>query len=75
MKPKKPLPQQVNVDLSDAQDVKCTECEHDIFIPVFFIKKISAILSPNGQEVIAPIQVFGCNKCGHVNEEFMPREA
>ena len=32
-------------------------------------------MSPNGQEIIAPVQVFGCNKCGHVNKEFMPREA
>jgi hypothetical protein len=74
-KPQQPLPKQVNVDLSQADDVKCVECEHDVFIPVFLIKKISAIMSPNGQEVIAPMQVFGCNKCGHVNEEFMPREA
>ena len=75
MKPKQPLPQQVNVDISQADDVKCSECGHDVFIPVFLIKKISAIMSPNGQEVIAPMQVFGCNKCGHVNTEFMPREA
>ena len=55
--------------------MKCDECGHDTFIPVFLIKKVSAIMSPNGQEIIAPVQVFGCNKCGHVNQEFMPREA
>ena len=75
MKPKQPLPQQVNVDLSQAEDVKCSKCEHDVFVPVFLVKKISAIMSPNGQEIIAPMQVFGCNSCGHINEEFMPREA
>tara|TARA_B100000123_G_C25563118_1_gene354970 strand:- start:72 stop:305 length:234 start_codon:yes stop_codon:yes gene_type:complete len=75
MKPKQPLPQQVNVDLSQAEDVKCSKCGHDVFVPVFLVKKISAIMSPNGQEIIAPMQVFGCNKCGHINEEFMPREA
>ena len=74
-KPQQPLPQQVNVDISQADDVKCDECGHDVFIPVFMIKKVSAIMSPNGQEIIAPVQVLGCNKCGHVNEEFMPREA
>ena len=74
-KPKQPLPLQVNVDISQADDVKCDKCGHDVFIPVFMIKKVSAIMSPNGQEIIAPVQVFGCNKCGHVNKEFMPREA
>ena len=75
MKPQKPLPSQVNVDISQADDVKCDKCGHDVFIPVFMIKKVSAIMSPNGQEIIAPMQVFGCNSCGHINEEFMPREA
>jgi DNA-directed RNA polymerase subunit RPC12/RpoP len=74
-KPQQPLPKQVNVDISQADDVKCDECGHDVFVPVFHIKKVSAIMSPNGQEIIAPVQVFGCNKCGHVNKEFMPREA
>ena len=75
IKAQKPLPKQVNVDISQADDVKCDNCGHDVFVPVFYIKKVSAIMSPNGQEIIAPVQVFGCNKCGHVNKEFMPREA
>ena len=75
MKPKQPLPTQANIDISKADDVKCAECGHDVFIPVFMIKKVSAIMSTNGQEIIAPVKVFGCNKCGHVNEEFLPREA
>jgi DNA-directed RNA polymerase subunit RPC12/RpoP len=75
IKAQKPLPKQVNVDISQADDVKCDNCGHDVFVPVFHIKKVSAIMSPNGQEIIAPMQVFGCNKCGHINEEFMPREA
>ncbi len=75
IKAQKPLPKQVNVDISQADDVKCDNCGHDVFVPVFHIKKLSAIMSPNGQEIIAPVQVFGCHKCGHVNKEFMPREA
>ena len=63
------------VDWSNTTDVKCSKCGHDVFVPVFLVKKISAIMSPNGQEIIAPMQVFGCNSCGHINEEFMPREA
>ena len=67
MKPQKPIPrpkQQVNVDLKDAETMKCAECDNSIFIQGYVIKKISAILSPTGQEVIAPVQVFNCGSCG-----------
>jgi len=65
MKPQKPLPQQqVKIDLSDADTMKCQKCENSIFIQGYVIKKISAILSPTGEEVIAPIQVFNCGNCG-----------
>ena len=65
MKPQKPLPQQqVQIDLSDADTMKCQKCENSIFIQGYVIKKISAIVSPTGKEVIAPIQVFNCGNCG-----------
>ena len=67
MKPQKPLPQQqVKIDLSDADTMKCQKCENSIFIQGYVIKKISAILSPTGEEVIAPIQVFNCGNCGEM---------
>jgi len=34
------------------------------------LHKMSALVSPNGQETIVPAAVFGCEKCGHVNSEF-----
>ena len=30
------------------------------------IKKLSALVSPTGQEVIAPVQVFNCGSCGEM---------
>ena len=67
MKPQKPLPQQqVQIDLSDADTMKCQKCENSIFIQGYVIKKISAIVSPTGKEVIAPIQVFNCGNCGEI---------
>ena len=61
----KPLPQaQVKVDLSEADTMKCQKCENSIFIQGYVIKRISAIVSPTGEEVIAPIQVFNCGNCG-----------
>jgi len=66
-KPMKPLPQQqVQVDLKDADTMKCQSCENSIFIQGYVIKKISAIVSPTGKEVIAPIQVFNCGNCGEM---------
>ena len=67
MKPQKPLPQQqVQVDLKDADTLKCQACGNSIFIQGYVIKKISAIVSPTGKEVIAPIQVFNCGNCGEM---------
>ena len=63
----KPLPkQQVQVDLKDADTMKCQKCENSIFIQGYVIKRISAIVSPTGKEVIAPIQVFNCGNCGEM---------
>ena len=67
MKAQKPLPKtQVNVDLSDAETMSCGKCDNKIFIQGYVIKKISAIISPTGQEVIAPVQVFNCGNCGEL---------
>ncbi len=63
----KPLPQQqVQLDLSDADTMKCQSCENPVFIQGYIIKKVSAIVSPTGKEVIAPIQVFNCGNCGEM---------
>ena len=67
MKAQKPLPKaNINVDLSDAETMICEECGNKIFLQGYVIKKISAIISPTGQEVIAPIQVFNCGSCGEM---------
>ena len=67
VRPMKPLPkQQVKIDLSDADTMKCQECGNSIFIQGYVIKRISAIVSPTGEEVIAPIQVFNCGNCGEM---------
>jgi hypothetical protein len=67
MKAQKPLPKaQVQVDLTDAETMTCMKCDNKIFIQGYVIKKISAIISPTGQEVIAPVQVFNCGNCGEL---------
>ena len=72
MKAQKPLPQaptQVQGDLKDAETMKCDECGNSVFIPAYFIKRLSPIVSPTGQEAIVPIQVYSCGNCGKVPDK------
>ena len=72
MKRKKPLPKpKVKVDLSQADTVKCEECGNYSFIQSFFLKRISPVMSPTGQEAIVPIQVYSCGNCGTVPKSMM----
>lgn len=66
--------QKINVDISDAQSMTCSECGSEKFNMQYLIKKISALLSPTGQDVIIPVQVFACSNCGTIPEEFLPGE-
>jgi hypothetical protein len=57
-------------NLRDAGDITCDECECLYFNQVYRIKRISPVISPTGEEIMAPIQLFKCSECGHVNEAF-----
>ena len=63
---------QVKVALKDTQDVSCEKCGHKLFVQLMMFKKLSAVMSPTGEESLIPVQVFACNDCGHVNEQFLP---
>ena len=62
---------QQSIDMSKATSIKCEKCEGSTFKQTLLISKMSALVSPNGQETIIPTAVFACEKCGHVNEEFI----
>lgn len=59
-------------DLKNAKDVLCESCGHNIFTPGFYIKVLSALMSPSGREMHFPIQTFACAKCNAVNKDFEP---
>ena len=61
---------QEQIDISKTSAVKCEKCENQTFKQTLLIRKLSALMSPNGQETIVPMAVFACEKCGHVNAEF-----
>jgi len=58
------------IDFSKTSQIKCEACEGSTFKQTLLLRKMSALVSPNGQETIIPMQVFSCEKCGHVNKEF-----
>ena len=66
---------QMNIDFEQTIPVVCDECGHDVFTQVLKMRKVSALLSPTGQETMIPIQAFACVKCGHINKDFLPKEA
>lgn len=70
----KQLQQKVNVDLSTAETYKCSnsDCDSIQFVPNYILKKLSALVSPSGQETVIPIQVFACAKCGMIHDDFLP---
>ena len=64
------MEQTIRLNPSDLTDVVCDECSHNTFKEVVFIKKVSALISPNGRESFVPVATFACSKCGHVNTAF-----
>ena len=59
-------PQGVQIDISKADTIVCEECGNASFIQAFFLKKLSALMSPTGKETIVPMQVFSCGNCGTI---------
>ena len=61
---------QETIDFSKTSQIKCESCSGSTFKQTLLLRMMSALASPSGQETIVPMQVFGCEKCGHVNKEF-----
>ena len=66
----KPQPTQ-EIDISQTDTIQCEECDNASFIQTFFLKRLSALVSPTGKEAIVPIQVFSCGNCGTVPKNMM----
>ncbi len=64
----------INVGLDQTIEIKCDECESTVFHPAFLLRRVSPLVSPSGKEALLPIQVFACDACGNVNEDFLPVE-
>ena len=66
------MPQkQVQIDISKADTITCDDCGNASFIQAFFLKTISALMSPTGKEAIVPMQVFSCGNCGAIPQNMI----
>lgn len=61
-----------NINLANTTEVKCDECNNMAFRPVFFFRKLSKLVSPDGKDHLIPLDSLECTKCGHINNEFNP---
>ena len=61
----------LQIDISKTDTIVCEECGNASFIQAFFLKKVSALVSPTGKEAIVPIQVFSSGNCGAIPKNMM----
>ena len=66
-----PRQEGLQIDISKTDTIVCEECGNASFIQAFFLKKVSALVSPTGKEAIVPIQVFSCGNCGAIPKNMM----
>jgi|TARA_Y100000996_G_C22311451_1_gene556412 hypothetical protein len=71
MKPIKKPPKQLNIE--DTESLKCDACGNYTFIKSYFIRRVSPLMSPTGQEAMIPIEVFACGNCGKVPDKMIPK--
>lgn len=67
-------PSQPNLDINQTIGVTCDNCQEIYFDQSLIIRKASGLLTGTGSPGYVPIPVFVCRKCGHVNEEFLPKQ-
>ena len=74
VKPMKPLKKpQKQVNIEDTESLVCDACGNYTFIKSYFIRRVSPLMSPSGQEAMIPIEVFACGNCGKVPDKMMPK--
>jgi hypothetical protein len=63
---------QGQIDFNQTLALKCDECNNPTFRPVVFLRRVSRLVSPDGQDHVIPLESMECAKCGHINRDFNP---
>ena len=64
----------LQIDISKTDTIVCENCGNASFIQAFFLKKVSALVSPTGKEAIVPMQVFSCGNCGTIPKNMIDQQ-
>ena len=67
------MQQQLNIPLDKSTPLVCEECQNETFKLVFFLRTVSKFIAGTDQDGLIPIPSFACTSCGHVNNEFQPK--
>ena len=57
--------------VENAKNLSCEKCGCEVFTQTYVIKHISALLTNNGKDMMAPVPIFSCSQCKHVNNVFV----
>ena len=63
----------LNISLDKTTPLVCEECQCETFTQVTFLRKVSKFIAGTDQDALIPIPSFACTACGHVNDEFQPK--
>lgn len=64
----------INLSLDKTTPLVCEECACETFQQVTYLRKVSKFITGSEQDALIPIPSFACTKCGHINEEFRPKD-
>ena len=67
------MQQQLNIPLDKSTPLVCEECQNETFKQVFFLRTVIKFIAGTDQDGLIPIPSFACTSCGHVNNEFQPK--
>lgn len=65
---------QLNLSLDKTTEVICEHCGNNTFKQSLMLRTASKFVTGTPEDAIVPIPVFACDKCGHINEKFIPKE-
>ena len=60
----------LKVDIASQPTLKCEKCDNPFFKKVTVIKKISKILTASSEDQFVPMEIYACDSCSHINDEF-----
>lgn len=60
------------VTIEQTTQYQCGECGNGLFDVKFMLRKASKLQTGYTNDMVVPIQVYACNECGTVADEFLP---